>query len=298
MILVACGEKKITVKGENGNEYESYQECCAAQDFQAAHQFLAKLQNSEKRKGDLVEAKDYVFKQEALYLMSLGDDQAKKRIIYLLKEEGGNLNDRVSMLIDLAIENDDEEFVRTLANQLTSSSNLKNAIHFLVNKENPENFVFVRQLIEKVGVTLSDKELISELTSLNQKEISDALINLISKMEIEGTRVPKGQHDGWERRSDSSYYRGDYFTYIRSINNYNKACDNLLDIAINKGNDYVASNVLRMYKEDVYNLDGGPGVKAPDGTSVYEGFYIYYTNDSRNNAQKRYREAKINGAFK
>jgi len=44
-LLSACGEKKITVKGADGTEYESYQECCAAQDIQVSHQFLVKMKN-------------------------------------------------------------------------------------------------------------------------------------------------------------------------------------------------------------------------------------------------------------
>jgi hypothetical protein len=306
-MLTACGEKKITVKGTDGTEYESYQECCAAQDFQAAHQFLAKLQNSEERRFELNEAKEYVFKQEALYLMSIGDEAAKKRIIYLLKEEGDN-NTRVKMLIDLAIENDDEEFVKTLVNQLTSmkvqytasngNDQLYAAVDYLINKDIQGNLDLVCKLIGKVGVTYKDKELISLLVSKNNKELSDEIVGLVAKMEIKGTRVPKGQHDGWERRSDSQYYRGDYFSYINSTNEYNKACDQILEVSINQGNEYIAQKILRMYKEDVFRLDGGSGIKAPDGTKVSDGFYIYYTNDSKNNAQKRYKEAKMNGAFK
>ena len=120
-LLSACS-KKITVKGADGTEYESYQECCAAQDFQAAHQYLAKLENSG---GDgYYDAKEYVFKQEALYLMSNGDEADKKRLIFLLKEESGDekyndrINGHVAMLIDLSIDNDDEAFVKVLAGML------------------------------------------------------------------------------------------------------------------------------------------------------------------------------------
>ena len=112
---------KITVTGSDGKVYESYQECCAANDYEAAHLFLAKIQNSESEAYSYSEAKEYIFKNEALFLMSHGDETAKNRIIYLLKEEG-NDDDHTSMLIDLAIENDDDAFVKKLANQYSESA--------------------------------------------------------------------------------------------------------------------------------------------------------------------------------
>lgn len=81
-LVMACGG--ISVKGENGQTYDSYQECCAALDFQAAHQFLAKMEKAENE--DYSSAKDYIFKQEALYLMSQGTEEASSRLIYLLAE--------------------------------------------------------------------------------------------------------------------------------------------------------------------------------------------------------------------
>lgn len=85
LMLSACGDKKITVKGVNGTEYESYQECCSAQDFQAAHNYLLKMQGNADTK-DYDEAEDYVFNAELLYLSSLDIDNTKERILYLIKE--------------------------------------------------------------------------------------------------------------------------------------------------------------------------------------------------------------------
>lgn len=302
--LIACSSSTsssksgITVKGADGTEYESYQECCAALDFQAAHQYLAKLQNTENPKEDLSIAKDFVFKQEALYLMSQGDETAKKRILYLLKEEGDN-DARVDMLIDLAITNDDKDFVKTLANQISSSAYLFKAVHYLIYKGSPEDIQFVIKLIEKTGLSLSNKELIAELASLNIKEFSDVIINLIAKKEIKGRKVPKGMLRRYEFETGNHEYNSEYGNYVSCINDYNKTCDQVLDIAINKGNDYIAKKILIMYKEDVFTILGGDYVKAPNGKDVdFYNCFVYYTNDSKNNAQKRYREAKMNGAFK
>lgn len=66
--LYGCGSNgnsdsskdKITVTGGDGKVYESYQECCAANDYEAAHLFLAKLQNSESEAYSYREAKEYI----------------------------------------------------------------------------------------------------------------------------------------------------------------------------------------------------------------------------------------------
>ena len=151
LLLIACSNK-ITVKGEDGTEYESYQECCAAQDFQAAHQFLAKMQNTEKGREELPEAKEFVFKQEALYLMSIGDEDAKKRIIYLLKEEGGN-DEHINLLMDIALDNKDEEFIKSLSNQYKSnisSSVLRKIVECLyIKKEDNSNFDYLSTLLKR-----------------------------------------------------------------------------------------------------------------------------------------------------
>ena len=150
-MLSACDNGKIKVKGADGTEYESYQECCAAQDFQAAHLYLSKMQNDEDFESDYYSAKEYVFKQEALYLMSQGDEAAKKRIIYLLKEEGGNDN-HADMLIDLAIDNDDEDFVKALTKQYKgsiSSDILRKIVEFLYIEKGDRNLDFVQTMLNR-----------------------------------------------------------------------------------------------------------------------------------------------------
>lgn len=216
-----CGEKKITVKGADGTEYESYQECCAAQDFQAAHQFLAKMQNAaiNMEDGDAKNnaaraykiAYEEVFKQEALFLMSQGDDAAKKRLIYLLKEEGDN-NSHVSMLIDLAIENDDEAFVKVLANQYSSyveRENLKKLMIYLSSKQNKDDKEYLVNLAKRLAnnkflcdialnfnddklldeyaasyLSLYDEDILNYLAQKNQKKYSEKIISLLTKKKI------------------------------------------------------------------------------------------------------------------
>lgn len=207
-LLTACGEKKITVKGADGTEYESYQECCAANDYEAAHKYLAKMQNGETLSIDYNNAKEFVFKNEALFLMSQGDETAKKRIIYLLKEEGEN-NDHIAMLIDLAIENDDESFVKTLGNQYTGSANTENLtkmFEYLSSKKSENNKDYMISLFNKVSaesliwdvaIKYDDEQLLEEYAKnhlslynesvlnyyaqKNQKKYSEMIIGLLGK---------------------------------------------------------------------------------------------------------------------
>ena len=107
--FVACGsgnnssnEEAFTVTGEDGKTYETYQEACRAQDFEAAHQFLDHYYNkymegygkaSDYESYQVKEARsvyqsaaNYIFKQEMMYLMSDGSEQASDKVLYLLTE--------------------------------------------------------------------------------------------------------------------------------------------------------------------------------------------------------------------
>ena len=324
--FVSCGG--ITVKGANGTEYESYQECCAAQDFEAAHQYLAKMQNSGA--DGYSTAKEYVFKQEALYLMSQGDEQAQKRITYLLKEEGGN-DEHVSMLIDLAIENDDEDFVKTLANQYKKKANretLEKVAEFLLKKDQDENMSFLKPLLQRMdsqdilmdyglkhgdmnlvkeiakeGIDFQNTNVIAKLASLKDNSLSDAIIQGLSKRVIPGSPLTKGLHDFYD-------ISGDHSRYKKGVIDFNNDCKVVLDIAITSGNRYLAKKVLNCFRQNIEDMTGRSsyesvgdrlitrGEKAPDGTEVDGNHsYVWYSNTDKNEAQKRYNEAVKSGAF-
>ena len=167
--LCGCG---IKVKGADGTEYESYQECCAANDYDAAHLFLARIQNDDSGEYNYRDAKEYVFKKEALFLMSQGDDAAKKRIIYLLKEEGGN-DDHVSMLIDLAIENGDAEFVKTLMRQYAKDikdKEFEKLIKFFIEKQDDE---YIFKLLTDVENKIPARPALGLVKSNSYGELDD-----------------------------------------------------------------------------------------------------------------------------
>ena len=153
-LLSACGEKKITVKGADGTEYESYQDCCAAQDFQAAHQYLTKMQNEinlfeEKNiekindwkrdkeremlvnmKNNYSNAKSYVVHQEALYLIAEGTEYSVNRLMFL-RSEYGSLGFSNQEIMDLALSQSNEYLAEKMLAQdvtLATETNVQAAI--------------------------------------------------------------------------------------------------------------------------------------------------------------------------
>ena len=295
-LLTSCG---ISVKGENGKTYDSYQECCAANDYQAAHEYLVKMENGmdddDDKISDYRQACDYVFQKEALYLMSLDDESAKKRLIFLLKEDKEDyVNKHIDMVIDLAIDNDDEELVKKLIAQYNENSfekgNPSKAIEYLANK--PGDKEYLAQYID-----IRNEKILTALASLNSQELSDAIVKAVSKMEIYSTPLSSGLHE----------YKYVNSSYPKDVKEYNQICDKVLDIAIGSENIYLAQKILLCYKQNVETFKGGTdyhndykGLKAPDGSGVrVDGnhSYVWFTNEDKNNAQKKYQDAINKGAF-
>lgn len=179
-IIVCCGgEPPITVTGKEGRVFSSYQEACAAQDFTAAHQYLAVLKNTADNYyvkggkknyhkylnylGLLNEGEEYVYKNEALYLMAMDDDDfITKRLVFLLKEAGDDGNDsRCDMIVDIAIDMDKEDIVKALTRMYKKNipdAELKKIAEYLYVQKGDENLEFVKYLIfmNGKGILLMD----------------------------------------------------------------------------------------------------------------------------------------------
>lgn len=313
--LCSCGN--ITVKGADGTEYESYQECCAANDYEAAHKYLAKMQDDAwYGVGERKSAKEYVFKNEALYLMSVGDENAKKRIVYLLKEEGNN-NNHVSMLIDLAIENDDELFVKTLANQYSkgvSQEDLKKLEDYLLQKAD-SNYEYILSLFKKMGyyelqletaLQCKDYEFIKEhvadslsfkrenllnlLSGIKDNGISEQIVGLLTPLENNIPLRPRLGNFDYNKEMDL------YYNYQKAVKYYNEHCSTLLNFAIKNGNQFLAERIMKKFKSNiVYNL-------VKDGYNRNGAYFQTYNskidNSEINSAKAAYLEAVRSGAFK
>ena len=230
--LCGCGKskEKLTVTGQNGQEYESYQECCAAQDFQAAHQFLAKMENSDDWQSEVYDAKRFVFKQEALYLVSLGSEEAQKRIIYLLKEVGADDRD-IFMLIDLAIANGDDALVVKLACQMKELRNRENKflndiIPILAKDSDPKAVnLIVRYILE-------EKE--------SKRDINNGTPAGTIMEEVQGAYIEQYRTRMANNKDHHKYA-------ICDANEFNELCDRVLELAIENSNKDLALKIVDEY---------------------------------------------------
>ena len=152
MLILLCGiiascKKKIVIENADGVEYTSYQEACTAGDFVSAHRYIDKMEEEDMWTGN---AKEYVFRQEALFLMSQGAEASQQRIIYLLKQHPSDSN--CDMLVELAIEYDQEDFVKSLTrhyNSNISSPILRKIVEYLYLEKGDQNLEFVTTLTNR-----------------------------------------------------------------------------------------------------------------------------------------------------
>lgn len=154
-LLVACkngnnGSDKIVIKNSEGLKFETYQEACIAGDFESAHRYIAKMEEAGYYFEDIYQAKKHVFGEEALYLLSIGDDNAKRRILFLLKQDPENSDSYCDMLVDLIITDDDEAFLKTIIQQYNDNINetvLRKVVDYLYITKGDENVNFVTSLV-------------------------------------------------------------------------------------------------------------------------------------------------------
>ena len=121
--FVACGSNSgsssgITVVGVDNTTYESYEDACHAQDFEAAHKFLTALKKAGS--SDYNEAREYVFNQEALYLIAMNDETSTKRLFFLLQEDANEVSNsvrdaRCNTIVELAIKQNNQALVEQTA---------------------------------------------------------------------------------------------------------------------------------------------------------------------------------------
>lgn len=333
--------------------YTHYQTACAAHDFVAAHQYLAELKSQEdsyhvkrgRKNHDkyllysnlLDEGEKYVFQQEAMYLMTLEDeDFASKRIVFLLKEAGTTGNDdRCNWLMDLAIDMNREGAVKSLTklyNGKIPENVLEKVVDYLYVQKGEENLNFLCSLLDQNGhmgilinavfdkgndalvadlakrygncINLDDKSVITKLASKKDRGLSNAIIKSLSAIKIEGRPYSVGLHARHYADRDVDGNNQDkvsHFQYSDNVADYNRQCDNVLSIAIASGNQYLAQKVLACFKEKPVFVEGSPttDIKAPNGKQIdCLQCYMYYSDEDKKAAQKKYQEAVASGSFK
>ena len=134
------------------------------------------------------------------------------------------------------------------------------------------------------------------LSELNGDECKDKIIFLLEEIPVEGEKFPQGL---CFRDVSSRFYNNGAQSdaYIVWTQHFNRLCDNILSLAINKKNQDLAKMILLKYVDNVEVTKGGSGVKV-DGVKVDEDHgYIKYTSTDRDAARKKYDEAVRIGAF-
>lgn len=175
-IIASCGNS-IVIKNADGVEYSSYQEACTAGDFVSAHRYIDKMREEESNPYSDINsltvdnAEDYVFRQEALFLMSQGTEASQERIIYLLKQHPSDSN--CDMLIELAIEYDQEDFVKSLTR------------HYQYNI----SYGILRKIVEYLYLEKGDENLEFVTTLTNRNKKSDVLLGVAIEKDNEGLVV-------------------------------------------------------------------------------------------------------------
>lgn len=325
LFFISCGSKEPTIKvtGQDGRVFSSYQEACAAQDFTAAHQYLVVLKSTAdsyhgkdgSRNYDKYlhyidlfnEGEAYVYKNEALFLMTMDDDDfITKRLMFLLKEAGDEGNDsRCNMLVDLAIDMDKEGIVKALTKMYKNgipASELSKITEYLYVQKGKRNLDFVKQLLQGYGsLDIRDKSMITSLAAVNEKSLSDRVVLALAEA---GKYVPPMPSiDGYiksdfygELDQDSAHVK-----YNNAAKAFNAECRSVLNIAIANKNLYLAKAAVSKMKRTLDLLEVGDWVKVVEHTtnsSVYNAFRASISSEDIKAAQSELNEAIKSGAFR
>ncbi len=277
---------KIPVKGADGTEYASYQDACRHGDFLAAYNYLDELSqrinelnldgvydgwdHDEREKAEQArkkakkleeqyeEDKRYIVEQEIMYLFANNNDNSSKRILFLLNENHDQT--LISRTVDLAISQRNDEMLKEIARKYN---------HDLWDKD----------------------KVVKRLAEINDEQSNKIVIEIT----LADNSIPH-----------PSIGLCDYFTgkaYSSDINGHNNECRQILDIAINAGNEDLAKKALSFFVQDIVVQVGASGGETKviiNGVEVdgNHSYVVKYTNESKNEAQKRYQEAVRSGAFK
>ena len=138
------------------------------------------------------------------------------------------------------------------------------------------------------------------LSELNGDECKDKIAFLLEEIPVEGEKFPQGLCDYSVAKRGSSGDEGLPFdAYIVWTQHFNRLCDTILSLAINRRNQDLAKMILLKYVDNVEVIIGDRPPVVVDGVEVdcYHG-YIKYTSVDRDAARKKYDEAVRIGAFK
>lgn len=135
------------------------------------------------------------------------------------------------------------------------------------------------------------------LSELNGDECKDKITFLLEEIPVEGEKFPQGLcHYSIACRGEWGDEGLPLDAYIVWTQHFNRLCDTILSLAINRNNQDLAKMILLKYVDNVEVTRGGDNVV--DGVMVDGNHgYIKYTSVDRDAARKKYDEAVRIGAF-
>ncbi len=173
-LLTACGssssknEEKVSITSSDGKEYESYEEACHAQDYEAAHKFLTAMKKAGS--SDYEEAREYIFSQEALYLIAMNDETSTKRLFFLLQEDANEVSNKVrdarcNTIIELAMKQNNQALVEQtigLYNDQIDGPVLRRIYEYIYKEgRNPDSNSMMDLLFKNNGIEIMADDAIS-----------------------------------------------------------------------------------------------------------------------------------------
>lgn len=168
-IIASCGNSVhssgITVVGSDSTVFESYEDACHAQDYEAAHKYLVAMKKAGS--SNYKEAREYVFSQEALYLISQNDEVSTKRLFFLLEEDANEVDQsthdsRCNQIIELAIKQNNQVLVEQTIGQYHAQIGLfmmRKIYDYLYSSGRITNTDYIIDLLSKndgIGIMVED----------------------------------------------------------------------------------------------------------------------------------------------
>lgn len=140
-------------------------------------------------------------------------------------------------------------------------------------------------------ITARDFIMTNELTylaSVNSEESTKRIIYLLTEMRPESNKIPKGKidlHNYWDSSDGSNPEKEKIDAYSLEVNNFNKQCHRILDLAITEKNQDLAQKVLKCY---VPSIIVDRSMKEQSFGVDHEIYDISYSSDDYDQAINNY----------
>lgn len=130
------------------------------------------------------------------------------------------------------------------------------------------------------------------LASVNSEESSKRIIYLLTEMRPEANKIPIGEIDLhlYSHLTGGNPEKERIDAYSLEVNNFNKQCNRILDLAITEKNEELAQGVLKCYVPSI--IVGRSMKERSSGGVDHEIYNISYNNEDYEQADKKINEFK------